>query len=74
MATKKLTQQTWVEAKASYQHAVEAVQIAQEVYLEASVALDVAVVAARDAGTTWNAIGEALECSRQAAWERYHNL
>jgi len=29
------------------------------------------VARARSLGTTWEQIGEALDCSRQAAWERF---
>lgn len=29
------------------------------------------IVAAREAGVTWQEIGDAIGCSKQAAWEKY---
>jgi hypothetical protein len=34
--------------------------------------LDVAVHRARRAGLSWEEIGQALDMTRQAAWERWH--
>ena len=53
---------------------VNALDLLATVRLDLDTTIECTVAAARVDGNTWQAIGDALGITRQAAWERYRGI